>query len=425
MRIRGILLALVGFLLACLPLFAADQPSFSVGIIALGDELSPFASLVGEGGRTYAPTFIIPSEAYSVHLFSREQREQEISIAESISSAYRSKSEKDLQKALLSLPESTKVPSDSLPIIYRDVPLEKGYSALLSSSPDSRSWFASREKLDAFVMVQQTRIASKIRLRLYWYDLFTNTTTPVFDQVVLQDIPQQLQEEIGGALIAKSAGDQYGLLILDGYTSALSIEADGQPLPLQGGQALLNSGEYTLTISREGFIPSQSVVTVEAKAITRIPVVLERIPMGEMHLFSSQGKVSWFVDGLLVDTTCSLSLSASLVPLVLVAQKEGFSSKTLQIQTPFQEREVLLEPEWMADTSLLQKRQRDFYASLRNTMVIFGLYVASSTLSQTFDRANPLWQPLQVATSGFALVSTMHTIMNLASYVALASSGVR
>ncbi|MDY0288008.1 MAG: hypothetical protein RBR15_04195 [Sphaerochaeta sp.] len=425
MRIRGFLLALVGFLLACLPLSAAEQAPFSVGIIALGDELSPFADLVAEGGRTYASTFIVPSEAYGVHLFSREQREQEISISESISSAYGSKSEKELEKALLPLPRATTVPSDRVPIIYREVPLEKGYSALLSSFPESRSWFASREKLDALVLVHQTRIASKVRLRLYWYDLFTDTTTPVLDQVVVQDLPQKMQEEIGSALLAKSAGGQYGLLILDGYTSSLSIEVDGQPLTLQGGQALLISGEYTLEMSREGFIPSQSVVTVGAQAITRIPVSLERIPMGEMHLFSSQGKVSWFVDGLLADTSCSLSLAASLVPLVVVAQKEGFSGKTLQIQKPFQEREVLLEPGWMADSSLLMQRQGDFYASLRNTMLIFGLYVASSTLSQTFDVANPLWQSLQVATSGFALVSTLHTIMNLASYVALASTGVR
>lgn len=58
-------------------------------------------------------------------------------------------------------------------------------------------------------------------------------------------------------------------------------------------------------------------------------------------------------------------------------------------------------------------------------MLVFGLYVASSTLSSTFDMGNPLWQPLQIATSGFALVSTLHTIMNLVSYASLASSGVR
>jgi len=114
-----------------------------------------------------------------------------------------------------------------------------------------------------------------------------------------------------------------------------------------------------------------------------------------------------------------------MIPLVIVAQKQGFASKTLQVQKPVNEIGVTLQPQWMTRSSLVQEEQMLFYTSFRNTMLIFGLYVASITLSKTFEVANPLWQPLQVATSGFAIVSTMHTIMNLASYVALAGSGVR
>lgn len=425
MRIRVFLLALVGMPLVCLSLFAADQTPFSVGIVALQDDASSLLAMVEEAGTTYASTFIPANEAYKEYLTFRDQAEAEVARLKNISFAYVSKSEKELEKALQPMVLPQVFAADRLSVSYSQVSLEPGYSNLLDTFAESRPWYASRENLDALLLVKQTRLASKERIRIYWYDLFSDTTTLIFDQLDVGESPSSMLEEIGEALLAKCAGPDYGLLLFDSYSSLFVVEANGEPLVIEDKKVLLPSGEYSLSISSEGYVSKQIPINVLPNTITHVPISLKRIQMGDMRLSSPLGKVSWFVDGLYYGEGCDLSISASMAPLVVVAKKDGFASKTLQIQKPIREIVVPLEPEWMKDSLLLEDRQRGFYKSLRNTMLVFGLYVASTTLSQTFEVASPLWQPLQVATSGFALVSTLHTIMNLASYVALASSGVR
>ena len=425
MRLRVFLLVLVGLLLVCLPLFAADELPFSVGIVSLQEEASQYLSLVKEAGSTYATTFLIPNKEYSDHLFSRKQENLRLSLLKEISSAYASKSEKKLEKALLPLDEAKPSFSSRLSITYREIAIQKGYPHLLDTFAESRPWFASQEAVDALLLIKQTKLASNDRLRIYWYDLFTDTTSLIFDQVVVKNDPLLLQEEIGKALLATTTGPEYGLLIFDDYSSSTLIKANKEVLDVKGGQVLLPSAQYVLDVTADLHMPAELLVTVRPNTFTYVSTALERIQLEDMRLSSPQGKVSWFVDGVLYGTNCDLSISASLVPLVVVLQKDGFSSKTLQIQKPFEQIMVPLQPEWMERSTLLEERQRGFYKSLRNTMLVFGLYVASSTLSETFEEANPLWQPLQVATSGFALVSTLHTIMNLASYAALASSVIR
>ncbi len=425
MRIRVFLLALVGVLLVCLPLFAVEETPFSVGIYALQDDSASLLHLVEEAGSVYANQFLIPSVAYKANFANKKNAEIEFSTLKRITAAYASKSEKDLLKARETPSDPITDISGRLAITYGQIPYQQGYASLLQSYPNARSWYASLQKLDAIILLKKSKLASNDRLRLYWYDLYSDTTTLIFDKVVMQKDPTEMLEEIGTALLVKTAGFEYGLLIFDNYKSSVAMEANGASLLIKERQELFISGEYTVRLSGEGYIAKEMKVRVLPNTITHVPASLERSEGGDIHLFSPLGKVNWFVDGSFLDTTCDLSIGSSQLPLVVVAQKEGFANKTLQIQRPVKEIAVTLKPEWMTSSAILQDEQRLFYKSFRNTMLFFGLYVASSTLSRTFDEANPLWQPLQVATSGFALVSTLQTIMNLASYVALASSGVR
>jgi len=424
-RIRVFLLALVGVLCVCLPLLAVEETPFSVGIFAFQDDSDSLFQLVEEAGSSYANQFVIPSVAYKANFTEKQKNVIEDSIQASISLAYATKSEVNLQKSreiplepILSIP-------DRLAINYRQIPYQAGYAKLLESFPEALPWYASQEELDAIVLVKKSRIASNDRLRLYWYDLFTDTTTLIFDKVVLQNEQREMLNEIGGALMSKTAGPEYGLLIFDDYSSSVDLKVNGEPILIKERQALILSGEYSVSLGGELYIPRQISIKVIPNSIIHVPASLERADAGNIHLFSTLGNVQWFVDGSFQDSTGELSISSSMIPLVIVAQKQGFASKTLQVQKPVNEIGVTLQPEWMTRSSLVQEEQMLFYTSFRNTMLIFGLYVASITLSKTFEVANPLWQPLQVATSGFAIVSTMHTIMNLASYVALAGSGVR
>ncbi|NBK20953.1 MAG: hypothetical protein EOM68_02880 [Spirochaetia bacterium] len=425
MRIRVFLLALVGALCVCLPLSGAEDTPFSVGIFAFQDDSASMLELVGDALSTYANQFVLPSVAYGDFLAGKLNAERESSHLASITLAYASKSEQALKKAGELQPESTPSLANRLAITYREIPYEEGYARLLESYPKARPWFASRENLDAIVFVKTSKIASNDRLRLYWYDPFSDTTTVVFDQVVVRQDQGAMQEALGKALLSKTAGPGYALLIFDDYSSSVSIEANGEMLNITGRQALVPSGEYSLSLGGELYVPTQLSLKVLPNSITHVPSSLKRLEAGDIRLFSTLGKVNWYVDGSFEDYTGALSISSSMVPLVIVAQKQGFASKTLQVQKPVKEIGVTLHPQWMASPSLVREEQTLFYTSLRNTLLFFGLYVASTTLSETFDVANPLWQSLQVATSGFAIVSTLHTIMNLASYVALASSGVR
>lgn len=425
MRIRVFLLALVGVLLVCLPLFGVEEASFLVGIFALQDDSNSLLQLVREAGSTYADQFIVPSDEYGQHLFEKWNIILELSRLKSISSAYASKSEKDLEKAKEAILAPAFSQQNRLSVIYEEIPYHEGYAKLLNNFSDSRSWYASQNNLDALLLLKKTKIASNDRIRLYWYDVFSDTTTMIFDKVSLTTDFSEMQEEVGSALLTRTVGKEYGLLVFDNYNSSLVVEANGEPLPVKGSQAVLPTGEHLVSLSRDGYTPRQVQLDILPNAITHIGTTLQHSDLGDIHFSSSMGRVNWYVDGDFLENRCDLSLNASLLPLVVVAQKEGFASKTLQVHKAAKEIEVSLKPEWMTQALLIQEEQRAFYKSLRNTMLVFGLYVASSTLSSTFDMGNPLWQPLQIATSGFALVSTLHTIMNLVSYASLASSGVR
>lgn len=425
MHIRVFLLALVGVLLVCLPLSAVEEAPFSIGIFALQEDSTSLKSQVEEAGATYANLFLVPSTDYAAFLEEKRQRQRQLITAEEISRAYASKSEKDLEKASeVDGEQGVSIPS-RLAVTYRQIPYHEGFSTLLTRYPGARYWYASQQGLDALILIKRTKLASNDRIRLYWHDTFSDTTTVILDQVVMvQNSPSEMLEKIGAALLAKTAGPEYGLLVLDNVSSSTQVAINGEPLLLKGRQELFASGEYSLSLSAEGFLARQLSVSLQPNTIVSVDASLDRMELGDMHLTSTTGKVNWFVDGLLYDTACELSISSSLVPLVVVAQKEGFASKTLQVQKPESELSVSLQPQWMTRSALVQEEQRLFYKSFRNTMLVFGLYVASSTLSRTFDVGNPLWQPLQVATSGFALVSTLHTILNFASYASLAGSGV-
>lgn len=425
MRKRVFLWALVGVLCVCLPLSAVEDTPFSVGILAFQDDSASLLQLVGDALSAYASQFVIPSVAYTDYVVDKLNTEKENARIASIALAYASKSEQALEKAGEVQPVLPIQIAEVLAVTHTTFPYQMGYAKLLESYPKARTWFASKQKLDALIFVKKSKIASNDRIRLYWYDSFSDATTLFFDQVVFQQDQLMLQEKIGGALLSKTAGPDYGLLVFDNYSSSVAIKVNGEKLDVTDRKALLKNGEYSISLGGELYIPKELSVTVLPASITVVPASLKRAEAEDINLFSTLGKVNWYVDGSFEDYTGSLSISSSMVPLVIVAQKQGFASKTVQVQKPVRKIELTLHPQWMTSSSLVREEQTLFYKSLRNTMLFFGLYVASSTLSRTFEVANPLWQPLQVATSGFALVSTLHTIMNLASYVALASSGVR
>lgn len=424
MRLFPLRLAVMGMLLVCLPLFG-EQVSYSVGILSLQSGTEALESFVQEVGTGYANLFTIAPTSYSEYLLAKQERSSEMMKNETISLSYAKHSPLELEKASKAELPALVEPPYPLGVTYRTFPFEEKRATMLGTFEASRPWFCSKEGLDALLLIQTTELASVKRIRLFWYDAPSSSTRLIFDQVVVKQDLREKKEDIALALLQRTAGSDASMLVFDQLGPAVRIEANNEDLILSGSHTLVKPGELVLTLSSVGYASRTVSLTVHPGTITHIPGSLKPLDLGSIELVSPFGASNWYVQGSFLGNASSITLGQYSLPMLVVAQKDGFASKTIQLQSPTDSLLVELKPEWMSSVELLEEKQRGFYKSLRNTMLVFGLYVACSTLSETFEVANPLWQPLLVATSGFALVSSLQTIMNLASYASLAGSSVR
>lgn len=412
---------MVCILTICLPLFASDDGAFHVGIIALQEEAKSLLSSVEEAGTHFAPTLFIPDDSYATYLSERPfQRAQQVR-QEAISKAYAAKSLNQLLKAQQIVPLQGPSIEGQLSIVYEQVPFDQDVALFLSEYEEARQWYASSEGYDALLLVEVQSIASYDRMRLFWYDRFLDTTSPLLDTVIISAYDASLQQAIAMALFAKSTGGGYGYLQIEDGMYNLTITVDDKPFTQQA----VPIGEHRVRMSKPGFEEQVVTLTILENTLTRVVPELQALVADDVVVRSNTGKVQWFLDGLPLAPDAEITLLDVHYPITLVAKKDGFSSTIISLQNPAKSLDIALKPAWMDDSSLMRNEQEGFYKSLRNTMLIFGLYVASNTASRTFEQASPLWQPLQVATSGLALVSALHTIMNLASYVGLSGSSAR
>jgi hypothetical protein len=108
---------------------------------------------------------------------------------------------------------------------------------------------------------------------------------------------------------------------------------------------------------------------------------------------------------------------------MLTFEKEGFSRRIIQLDQPVgKPLSLSLLAQELDDALLVKDAQKDFYKRLRNTILLFGAYVGSLSLSKTFAIDNPLWQVGMVGTSSAALVSGVALAMEMARYAAWAGT---
>ena len=421
---RRFLLLLVTGITLCLPLFGIDD-SFSIGIFPLHDTVPAFSGFLQQTGEKYANTYFILDENQKKFYLDAKNRLLRQGQDEKLSSAYASKSFEMVETVTKEVVTPIENCPPSFPVSYRILAYDEQLSLLLPSNKDAANWYCSKENLDALLLVNISDLSKVTRVEVIWYDLFSNVFISIFDKVSINQNFMDMEESLALSLVSEIVGKDVALIVFDNPIPALLVKTKDNNLILDSPIAFLPVGSHELQLSATGYLSKSISLTLEKNTITHVDAHLEQEVYGPVKLTSGVGNVFWYVNGNRMEKATDFTLEQYSLPLVVVVQKDGFTKKTIQTNQTLKNLTLDLKPYWMNDHKLLLDSQKDFYKSLRNTILMFGMYVASATLAKTYEVGNPLWQPLLVATSGIALVSSLHTIMNLATYTSHAGSGVR
>lgn len=420
---KRFLLLLATAITLCLPLFGADD-SYTIGIFPLQDMASTFPLFVQQTGEKYANTYCILNEKQMLFHLNAENMRLTYEQNEKLRVAYADKSFTTVEKIAQEPITKIETYPSSLPISYRKIPHDEKLATLLSSGKEAIEWYCSKENLDALLLLEATDLSKITRIEVLWFDLFSNEVVSIFDRISIDQNFAELEEPLGLALLSKTAGD-VSVIVFDNPVPTLEVKEEGTVVPLDSYLVFLPEGTHLLQLGGVGYLSRSISLDLKKNTITHIDAQLEQEVFDEIKLNSTLGNVDWYINGSFREHSTNLDLKNYALPLIVVAQKEGFSNKTIQTSQTIEYLSFEMKPEWMDDNQLLLDAQKGFYKSLRNTILMFGAYVAIATLANTYEVESPLWQPLLVATSGISLVASLQTIMNLATYTSYAGSGVR
>ncbi len=396
------------------------SPTFRVGIVMLDADTGVLADVLAASAGTFGSSIQL---SYQQQQVLREQQLQVLQQEhlEALHAAYKAQDPKALAALMLAQQDAPVEISAILSCTYTVQAYDETLAELLRSGNAAIHWYMQRSQYDALFLLQSQSMGDLNRVLVEF--VFTDRTV-VLDRLVQYGAFQSLESALDEQILRLFGSDDQGVLRFEKTDIPFSVFVDGEKSAKQESLFFLQKGSHTVQIVAPGYEDVYETVVVESKTITTLSVVMKKKQQPVLHVHSLSGKVSWFVDGRPMGTGLSISLVNPAYPLVLTGTKSGFSSRIVQLDEPKEHLEVAFRAAVIPDEVLVLDSQKDFYKRLRSTILLFGVYVGVTTLSNTFNTSQPLWQVGLVASSSLALVSSVSLIMELASYAARAGSGL-
>jgi hypothetical protein len=405
-------------------LYAASTGSldFTIGILPLESSGIDANAFVLETGQLYCPVY---SNGFDGYLSSKIQSEKEKETEISIHNAYTEEKDLVVQEVTTVQGKVEEETYDTFPILYKPLESKVGLASIFASGDQGLEWYCLSNGLDALLLVSSRKISDYSRVIVEYYARDTKARKTIFDQLCLNQNLYPFQENLALSLLKATGRSDVAVISFDNAPVGLEVSANGNPLEIISSKAFVPAGEYELGFSAFAYVGKTLVVEVSPDSVTSVNASLTLNTYGNLYFSSLSGNASWFVDGKPFGFSTGFELQDYTLPLVAAVAKDGFVLKAIQTRKAQDSLAFDLKPLWMDDTNLIGEAQKTFYGSLQRTILLFGIYVACTTLSDTTGFESQVWQPILVATSGFTLVSSVNLIKNLASYAFLARTNNR
>ncbi len=280
------------------------------------------------------------------------------------------------------------------------------------------STLGKRERLSGVLVIWPSMMENLLRLRVVYHDLVTGGHETLFDRLVALQDAQELQDELLLSLLPLSFGTDVSLLNFEHAAPGLTVKIADKDYPIIENEIIVPAGENVLELAAFGYEPKQVSIVSEAGENITVDGSLKLAAFGPLSICSSTGKVDWFVNGIR-QNGLPILFQNQMLPLNIVASRQGFISSAIQSTTPMKTIVFDLKPEWMSDENLIARNRDSFYYAMGRALGAFGMWIGLQSMATTFSdsgTSDPLWQPWIFLSAGVAVVSVVDLVGGLLAY---------
>ena len=199
--------------------------------------------------------------------------------------------------------------------------------------------------------------------------------------------------------------------------SVVSVSVDGLPASLIRSMMVTETGEHVFRFTSPLYETTEMTVDVE-DGMTISPSLVEILP-SRLFIASIPYDSSIYFQGLITDS--HLVLNAD-VPFQITAMSSGFMPSLVQSRIPMDRIELELRPEWMESVNIVEEAKNRFYTNLLSTLISFGCYVASDSLSGIYTEAD--LDPAVTLFAGVSFVQLVELFDSMFDYYQAARLGI-
>ena len=231
----------------------------------------------------------------------------------------------------------------------------------------------------------------------------------VHEAIFTNQLLDSEREELFTLFSTYFLSDGYRLIDID-FPLNGTLYVDSVPTVTYTGKLALLDGKHRLSYIVPGYKTKEIAIFVDS-ALTDVDLDLEKQESATLIYSAIPYDAKVYYNGHKLDGRMISDLD---YPFTLTATREGFSTYSLQSLTPITNLTISLKPDWMDSVDLVKNAKSDFYCSLFATLISFGGYVASQTITNLAPSYNLM--PVSVVLGGISLVSLVNMVDSMFEY---------
>lgn len=222
------------------------------------------------------------------------------------------------------------------------------------------------EGCDFIIVPRITNISGFIHQEIFVVSKDQNKK--IFDNLVKDSSLFPIQSAL--ALVNEYLGPQYSLLEIEDLVPGTEVQS-------YENHILLEKGEHEIVLSCTGYEDQVLNINIEEENVIYKTKASQKRLYCESLNISSNVVANVFLEGKMVGQT-PLTLNNIALPFTLSLEREGYSSKNIDISKSLENISVDLRPEYLSSNTLFEEYKKDFYSDFARTLVLFGAKIALS-----------------------------------------------
>lgn len=265
--------------------------------------------------------------------------------------------------------------------------------------------------LDEIIVISLFPFDTLHRLTIHSFTPFSGHIDRVFDRLIPEISKKEYEKVLIRAFMDMFDKEQFHLVSISSSIPSLKMSINNGAFE-DLSYIMTKDDSVTLSFQAPNYNKLTQTIDLREQEIYDLSVTLEKLPSSPI-LINSKRKV---------EATLSNSLSivppyifeSPTFPFTISITKDGFSSKSIIIDSPISQLDITLQQQHLAYTTIIPKVQDAFYSSLFRTVLIASASILLSSFlpSSEIDGVKTIHSYI----GGITIVSSVETIFRLFDY---------